>query len=39
MRLREQRDLADSPLGPLLPRLEAAVGIPALRPFEPAPRP
>jgi len=39
MRLREQRDLADSPLGALLPRLEAAVGIPALRPFEPAPRP
>ncbi len=38
MRLREQRDLADSPLGALLPRLEAAVGIPALRPFEPAPR-
>ncbi len=39
MRLREQRDLADSPLGALLPRLEAAVGIPALRPFDPAPRP
>ncbi|MBV8310831.1 MAG: response regulator [Planctomycetaceae bacterium] len=39
MRLREQRDLADSPLGALLPRLEAAAGIPALRPFEPAPRP
>ncbi|MGZ3395207.1 MAG: hybrid sensor histidine kinase/response regulator [Isosphaeraceae bacterium] len=39
MRLREQRDLADSPLGALLPRLEAAVGIPALWPFEPAPRP
>ena len=39
MRLREQRDLADSLLGALLPRLEAAAGIPALRPFEPAPRP
>ena len=39
MRLREQRDLADSPLGALRPRLEAAVGIPARRPFEPAPRP
>ena len=39
MRLREQRDLADSPLGALLPRLEAAVGIPARRPFEPALRP
>ena len=38
MRLREQRDLADSPLGALLPRLEAAVGITALRPFEPVPR-
>ncbi len=39
MRLREQRDLADSPLGALLPRLEAAVRISTPRPLEPAPRP
>jgi two-component system chemotaxis sensor kinase CheA len=39
MRLREQRDLADSPLGALLPRLEAAVGVTAPRPFEPVPHP
>src|SRR5262249_46626599 len=30
MRLRERWDLADSPLAALLPRLEAAVGVPAV---------
>ena len=37
MRLREQRDLDDSPLAVLLPRLEAAMGPQAIRVLEPAP--